>query len=170
VGNKNRKPVHLIKFDNSKSHLSKKDIELRERAEIKLGDNVIVEPDSVLDDEAAHEKWVCLSELYDGFKFVSSADTDIFAQYCMAWSEYLSLQKSRIDMMKDHEAQKMPSYESSKELYDSKIDGMINKKSELLQKLGGKIFLDPVSRVKSIPIPKDDKLADNPLGKFGIAK
>ena len=169
MAGRKRKPVHLLQFGdaNEVHHLSKKDIELREGCEIHLGGNTIPMPDSVATDPIALKKWHVLAELYDGFKFVTSADADVFEQYCLTYSEWTDLQTSRRDIAKRAKEKGVTSYATSKLLFESKISGQIKACSELLQKLGGKIFLDPVSRVRSIPLPKDKEPKADPLDRFG---
>lgn len=165
---KRRIPVSVIEFDNSKSKLSKKDIEARRRCEIHLGNDVIEEPADVASDSYAHEKWLWLMDLFEGFQFVSSADRDVFGQYCLAWSQWRHLQAARRNLMKKLKGQRKASYEIMEELYKQKIPQGIDKQNEVLMRLGPKLFLDPASRIKAIPLPKkgEEKPAD-PLSKFG---
>jgi len=148
-------PVQMIAFSN-KSHRSKTDLKARADTEIQLGSRTFVVPLTVKKDKVALKKWKWLIELYAGFDFITSADTDIMEQYCLSYSQYCEMIIRKEQFEKHHKKEKTPPWEIP-ELYDkTKLDHSINKKSVLLQQLGSKLYLDSVIRVKAIPIPKKE--------------
>jgi phage terminase small subunit len=159
-----RSPITVINFDN-KSKRSKKELEARAACEIKIGDQVLQIPDSVKADETAREKWLELKKLYSDIDYVTSADVDIFEQYCLSYSELQYLRRAAQEYKNDARRKNKKSYEIALALKD--IDRMINVKSEALRKIGASIFLDPTSRIKAIPLKKKEP-PKNPLEAAGF--
>jgi phage terminase small subunit len=164
-----RKPIEVMEV--AKNHKkSKKWVEFRRKAEdsMILGTPELKAPDTILSDPVAWEKWQELESLFYGYKFISSADINILEQYCLTYSEYQFLQESRILMIKQMTENGEDRIKIVESLNKSKIDSMINSKCDLLLKLGRDTFLSPVARIKSAPLPKEDKKPESKLTKMGF--
>jgi P27 family predicted phage terminase small subunit len=161
-----KKPLQIIRFEN-KSKRSKKQLEDREDTEIKLGNNKLNLPTIVKKDKAALKKWEQLVSLYDEIEYVSSADSDILAQYCICHSELEFLINSKDTIVKNYKKLKKTTLQIVESLNKTNIDNLINKKREALQKMGSKIFLDPTARIKAIPLEKKEPPKADPLSSFG---
>jgi phage terminase small subunit len=149
----------LTLIQGGKSKRSKAELKARADNEIKLGDKKIVPTASVKSDKVALKMWNHIAKINADNDYVTSADTGIIEQYCLAYSDYQDLIISRKDFKKDNDKkrgkEKLKSYEVMKELKG--IDKMTNEKSALLTKLGDKLMLDPRSRISAKPIEKKDK-------------
>jgi len=161
-------PIAALK-KSGRHKRSKKQIEQREKSEIKIGSEELILPANVKCNPIALKKWKELSKLYEDIEYVSSADSDIVAQYCCCYAEYIQLEESSREILDELSKNKKLSALGKIELYNkSNVDHMINKKCEMLNKLRGKLYLDPTSRVKGIPIKEPEK-PKSPLNQFGIS-
>ena len=148
-------PVSVLKFGN-KHKRSKQYLKDREESEIKIGDGKFQLPQTVKRDPEAHKKWKQLVKLYEDLDYVTSADSDILAQYCLCHSEHEHLLKSKKEELERLKKIKASALDVINFLNTTNIDNMINKKRDALQKLAGKIFLDPTSRIKGVPTKKTE--------------
>ena len=162
-----QEPAHVFEFAK-KRHRSNKEIEDRENRQIKIDDKELVLPLSVKRDKVALKKWKYLVSIYSTIDNVAVADSDIIAQYCLCHSELEELLKTKTSIEKDLKTQDKTTLEIFKELTKSNIDNMINKKRDALNKIGGKILLDPTSRMKAVPAKAPEKPKTG-LEKFGMA-
>jgi len=163
-----RKPTLLI-IEGGRSNRSKSDLASRAKSEVKLGDNEIEPTTSVKSDKVAVKMFNHIAKIYQNNDYVTSADTVIIEQYCLTYSDYKDLVKSRKDFKRDNDkkrgSKKLASYEVSEAL--GKIDTMINKKNDLLQKLGKNLMLDPLSRISAKPLKPEEK-PKSMLSKLGV--
>jgi len=176
MGRKRKATFDLIL--GGKSKRSKDDLKSRAANEVKLGDKKLTPPSSVKSDKVALKMWNHIIKINAENDYITSADTGIIEQYCLAYSEYQDLSSSRKDFKKDNDkkrgAEKLKSWDVMKELKG--IDKMLNDKSALLTKLGDKLMLDPRSRISANPISNGGKSKAgkaekvNPLDKFGMAR
>ena len=148
------KPIELHKLEK-KTHLSKKQIEERENSEIKLGDSVFKKTNHILNNEAALEKWEEVVAIYvdAGIRFVSSSDIGIIERYCITYAEYYEL----LDLKKEIETKVNDKIKVSAALTKLKIDNNINRKSELLIKMEDRLFLNPLSKIRTVQQEKEQK-------------
>lgn len=154
-----------------KSKRSKKDLQAREDKEIKLGNPKLVLSPNVKKDKVAYAMWKTLVPLYDGIEYVTSADSEIIAQYCICHSELTFLIAQKNQMLKDLEAdEESTALKTVVTINKSGIDNMINKKRKAKGEIGTKILLEPTARIKAIPLeePKNKKKPDDPLDEFGL--
>ena len=183
-------PIDMHKARGNPNRLTKAEIERREKGEIKLGKDVFRMPTAVKAMKEAARKWKELIKLYEGVGYVTSADIDTIAQYCITHAQYMDLVKHRaqsqmVDFalsegMKAQE--KLMDYMGDdkgkrfwiKLEYLMSLDGVmeidraINAKIGILIKLGDRLLINPVSRVKNIP-KKPNKPKADPLEKAGFA-
>jgi len=162
-----QKPTQVFEFAK-KSHRSQKDIEERANRQIKIDDKNLVLPASVKRDKVALKKWKYLVSIYSKIDNVAVADSDIIAQYCLCHSELEDLLKTKTSIEKDLKSTDKTILEIFDALTKSNVDHMINKKRDALNKIGGRILLDPTSRMKAVPAKAPEKPKTG-LEQFGIA-
>lgn len=149
------KPVDLILAEGNKGHFSKEELEKRKENEIKLGDNNLKCPDFIKNDEIAYQKWKELVKNYkeaekDGIQLITSSDVGLLARYCKTFSDYQKLVKQKDNIEDDIDTL-------------LRLENAINKKMDMLIKMEDRLFLNPLSKIKTIPKPvKEDK----PVNKF----
>ena len=141
------KPVQLHIHDNvSKKTKAEIEARLAQEAGMRFGGHDFVAPSEIKSDKIALKKWNEIVDLYISAQidFVTTADTGILMQYCLTYSEYINLINTRKKIMKDNKKDVVAGYGL---LESSKIEHNINKKNELLSKLGKILYLDPQSRL-----------------------
>lgn len=171
------KPIEIIKAEG-KTHLTKEEIEFREKNEIKIGENLskktIKAPKFLSGDKVAVSKWKEVLNNYRGTDFVSTADLGLLARYCKTFSEYQNLVEyrdkiSEIDFSGDDEKVADETLSKS-EVHEKKvsyilgimemmisvqgimsIDNAINKKMTVLLQMEDRLFLNPLAKIKNIP-------------------
>lgn len=162
------KPISLHIQNGNKRHLTKAEIEHRQKSEVRLGDKKMKCPDFVKNDTEAFKKWKELVRLYEDVDFVSSGDIGMLARYCVTHSQYLKLLE-RLKRIKDiaQEPDDVEEYIYSDNEFNTRIkrqladmvstDGVlriekaINQKLDVLIKMEDRLFLNPVAKVKNIP-------------------
>ena len=161
-----------IPFDlyvaNNKHHKSKEFLKDKQDAEeaMQLGTKKFIIPFILRGNSSATSKWRQLVKLYKDFAFVTSADTDILAHYCLCFSELKELLAAKKEMVKVLTKAGKKKHEILDGLIKNKINYSIDKKREALSKFGEKLFLDPTSRIKAVTQPKPKKA--DPLGDAGF--
>lgn len=178
---RNAQPISILQAKGAK-HLTKQEIEERKDAEIRFGGSKLKCPDFVKSDIAAYKKWKEITALYSDVDFVSSGDSGLLARYCKSFSEYQDLLESyqRIkeihydmdaldkfldaEVTDDEETASLFSYKAAKQIRDMisvnallAIESSINKKMDMLIKMEDRLFLNPLSKVKNVPKPKEEK-------------
>ncbi len=171
------KPIEILKAEG-KTHLTKDEIEFREKNEIKIGANLPKKtakaPKFISSDEVAVSKWKEVLNNYRGTDFVSTADLGLLARYCKTFSEYQNLVEyrdriSEIDFTGDDEEVANETLSES-EVHEKKvnyilgimemmisvqgimsIDNAINKKMTVLLQMEDRLFLNPLAKIKNIP-------------------
>lgn len=155
---RNAQPISILR-QTGKKHLTKAEIEYREKTEIKIGTNKLVCPDFVKNDIVAFAKWKELVKIYKDFPNVSSSDVGMIAKYCVTYSQYLEA----IENKKRFEAR----YNGAVPIDDIvKLDGLINKKLDLLLKMEDRLFLNPLAKIKNVP--KKEEVKKDPLAERGF--
>lgn len=164
MAGRSSKPVYLLKQEG-KSHRTKKELEHREKAEKSLYTGVAFkESPAVKFDPIAHKEFLRLKKLYKKIQYVDGLDEQIINRYCMLISQEVKLQKIMDSMSLDIE--QCEEFEDRMEIYKN-INGMttkLNQTRDMLLKLEDRLFLNPTTRVKSIPkTPPDEKKDDDPM-------
>ena len=180
-------PIAVIKA-NGRKHLTKAEIEYREKAEIKFGSKDFKCPPFVKEDVVAFKKWKEIIKDYkeaaaNGIEIARSPDVGLIARYCQTYSAYVTLLKHR-DRLVNIEftleenllLQKMLEGQMGAKAVDNlikkieylvSIEGLmalensINKKMDALVKMEDRLFLNPLSKVKNIP-KSPPKTKDDP--------
>ncbi len=147
------KPIEFSVIDN-KSRYTKEEINRRFELEkeMQIGTYDFKPTHKILNNQTALKKWKELIALYKNFKFVTTIDTDLLEEYCITHSEYYELLDCKTELETKID-DKIKLHHATNEL---KIDYRINKKLEVLIKLQDRLFLSPVSRIKSIPVKKEE--------------
>lgn len=176
---RNAKPLELL-VSEGKKHLTKSEISERKNSEIKFGNTTLKCPEFVKNDAISYAKWKEITKLYKDFDFVSSGDSGLLARYCKSFSEYQDLltsyqrikeihyDSSTLDDFLDKESEdgdkNLFSYKVKKQLRDMisinallSIESAINRKMDMLIKMEDRLFLNPLSKVKSIPKKQEEK-------------
>lgn len=160
------KPVQLLKLEG-KSHRTKKELEHREKAEkslytgIKFRESPVVKADPV-----AHREFLRLKKLYKHIEYIDGLDEQIINRYCMLISQEQSLSNTMNRMWVDIE--EVETIEERAEIYRS-ISGVTDKTMktrEMLLKLEDRMFLNPTSRIKSIPKQPEEENKESAMAQF----
>lgn len=184
MAGRNAKPIGLHIAEGNPSHLTKREIELRQKSEMQIGSSIIKCPEYIKENINAYVKWKETIKLYKDTKIISSSDITFLARYCMTFSEYIELleRKKRINYISENCDEVLDYIEDSedfnfriqKQLRDMistdailKIDTAINKKMDLLIKMEDRSFLNPLAKVKNVP--KQEPIVEDPLkNRFNI--
>lgn len=156
------KPVDLILLEGNKDRRTKAELEYRKKAEEALytGEN-FKEEKFVKENPIAHKEFLRLRRLYSKISFVDALDQQMINRYCLEVANLSNLQKlyekleSKIDDCEQLETKDIV------QLYKS-ITGVLSnmhKSKELLLKYEDRLFLNPTSRIRSIPKkpPEEEK-------------
>jgi phage terminase small subunit len=179
---RNAEPVSLI-VAKGKKHLTKAEIESRQRVEIKLGDEKIICPTYIKSNKLAYEKWKEIDKIYKEVDFVSSGDAGLLGRYCMTHGEYLELLKRRSAINNiASDCDDVQEYIENTEAFDTRVksklldmistaailqlETAINKKMDMLIKMEDRLFLNPLAKVKNIP-KQEPVIIDPVKNRFG---
>lgn len=133
------KPIELLVM-TGKKHLTREEILHREKSEIKIGCGEIDLPEYMASNKVAVKKWNQLKTLFSGFAFVTNADSDAVARYCILHSDFIG---------------------------ECDVQNKI-KISAAMTTLEDRLFLNPLSRIKSIP--KKEEKEKTGAEKLGLKK
>ena len=181
--------LELLLFEK-KSHRTNDEIQERIDSEIRLGTSDLKCPAFVRSDKVAYRRWKELIVLFDGFSFVSSSDIGHMARCCCAYSEYQDLiarRRAIADMggfdpqeesaILDEFEEKLGA-KQAKKMWEKvnfilssagvqSLDKSINSKMSALQAAEDRLFLNPLAKIKSVPIkkaePKQEDSAENQM-------
>lgn len=152
------KPIQLVLAEGNKRHLTKKEIEHREKIEKSLYTGEELEPnEKVQADTFALAKFNKLKYLYSKMKsqYVDGLDSEMVNQYCLLLSE--------IDMLQNMIKRALDENDIS--LYVT-LDNKLIKKTELSIKLEDRLFLNPAARIKAIPKTPPEETEVDPMQAY----
>ena len=146
---------------------TKKTIADKKSGELRIGDDNYEMPLRLDGDLEAMSEWVRITDLYKGagLKITSSSDVNILARYCVLQSKYICI----LDAQKPLPKNRICRRENSKgvlqvvETEEYKEWKSMHKEllriNEALTKLEDKLFLNPLSKFKNIPmvVKKDER-------------
>lgn len=194
MGGRNAKSVGLHLAQGNPSHLTKAEIEAREKSEVKLGEQdlkKLKKPSFITKDKAANKLWNELIKEYagaakQGVQLLTSSDVGMLALYCKTFSEYerLLVQYQRLENVVidedvldefitkaeidggevNYKALRYLSQLASLEGI-LKVETAINKKMDMLLKMQDRLFLNPLAKVKNVPKPKEEQ-TESPMARF----
>jgi len=177
MSGRNAKPISLHIAEGNPNRLTKAQIEQRQNNEIKVGENNKLRcPNYVRKDLFAYKKWKEIIKIYKGTDVVSSGDSGMLARYCMTWGEYLRLCDTRNIITtcdadwSQYENMFPEDFQDGIEKLlrlnaDLQLENAINKKMDILLKMEDRSFLNPLAKVKNVPIREKKK--ENPLATKG---
>ncbi len=188
---RNAKSIGLHLAEGNPNRLTKAEIEARQAAEVKLGEQdlkKLKKPTFITKDKIANKHWTALIKEYaaaaeQGVELLTSSDVGTLALYCKTYSEYERLLEAyqRIDRIAantdslydyilgqpDEYAIKAMTQIAQLASIDGilKIETAINKKMDMLLKMQDRLFLNPLAKVKNVPKPKEGK-KESAMAKF----
>lgn len=147
------KTVELLLHEGT-ARKTKAEIKYREKAEkeLRIGDQTFIITENVLNDQRAIRKWNELVKIYKGWKYVTDIDLNTIEKYCLLYSEYYQL----LEIRKQLEKQYPDIIQLYTVLQEIKYDTTINKKYEILMKFEDRMFLNPLSRIRAVPMKKEE--------------
>lgn len=162
---KNGKPIELAILTGA-GHRSQKVIKdrIEREAMLHIGNNLIYPTERILADSEALKRWREVCTIFDGFQFVTDVDTCFVEKYCLAYSEYCQLQETRKEIL----SKNLDNLQTFHAMDKVHLHYQINKKLELLIKFEDRMFLNPASRIRNIPISNKEEKPADPLDKFGM--
>lgn len=185
MAGRNAKPIELHIAGGNPSHLTKAEIKHREKSEIKIGDSNLRCPSFVRKDPVAYKKWREVTKLYKGVDFVSSGDVGLLGRYCQSFSEYenlLEIRRNLSDIELDEEladeafdeccSERQKQQLFKKINYILSTDGLltieaaINKKMDMLIKMEDRLFLNPLAKIKNVPMKPEETPKENKFARF----
>jgi phage terminase small subunit len=170
-------PIEIIKAKGKSHHLTKKEVERRKTSEVKIKSKKLIAPEYVKNDLVAFSKWKELTNLFKDVEAVATTDSGELARYCKHYSEYIELMEQREFVKKFDVNWEKYCMDVTEFVQDGvnrflrldplmKLEGLINKKSDLLTKLEDRLFLNPISRIKNVP-KKEEEKKDPSVSMFG---
>ncbi len=145
-----KEPVKLLLL-KGKTHLSKKEIAERMASEIQFGTYDFKMPTIVKNDKEAAKKWRELIALFtkpEPLGLISTADAGLIERYCLTYSEYIKLKKSKLGA--------------------EIIGKVIDKKLDLLLKMERELLLTPAAKIRSSGKNNKKQEKQSPLQKKGF--
>ena len=171
------KPVDL-----QTGHISNEEREAKKESEITLGVIKYTAPDYVKNNTEANKKWNEITNLYKraGIQFVSSSDNGVMGRYCVIYSEYIDLVERRrilsnlefpedlgivekelteVDRFRTERLFTLMDYlVATKGILE--LDKAINAKCKTLLDLENTLFLNPLAKIRAVPVQKKPKKQD----------
>jgi len=145
-------------------HRTKAEKKIRSECEKKLQTDLkIVAFTETKNNIEAYKIFRSLKKIYNQIEFVDGCDNFTINRYCVLSAECKSieLQYAKVEKDIDEAAEVMQRIDLYKIL--SNFEFALNKKRDMLLKLEDRMFLNPASRIKSVPKkPKEDA----PKSKF----
>ncbi|MFA5385999.1 MAG: hypothetical protein WC364_15315 [Eubacteriales bacterium] len=193
MAGRNAKPIQLHLAEGNPNRLTKKEIERRQKKEIKLGGDKVTCPMYVVRDPVAYKKWRDLIYDYnrakaEGIEIIKSSDAGILARYCKTFSEYRALlqHRDRISQIEIEPEESVNLIEALEMRFGSRravklfekieyiisvggllnLETAINKKQDMLIKMEDRLFLHPLAKVKNVPRKEPEK--KDPLKERGF--
>jgi phage terminase small subunit len=163
------KPVQLLVMEGNTRHLTREEIEFREDNEIRIGDSHdFRRPRSLNENREAIKKWKEIISIYKDIDFVSVADTGAIERYCLLYSDWLALQASRAKIIAEDKLAGLSENISMMKLNKLNLDEKISRKLDLILKLEDRLFLNPLSKVRSIPKKTKEEKEQSELENMGF--
>lgn len=140
------------------------DERLEHEKTMKIGEKTFVITEKILQKKQAIAKWNELVKIFEDFDWVTNVDAGLIELYCLTFAEYSELIDTR-------RAVENEGWDLQKQFYTIDklgIDNAINKKLQLLISMKDKLFLTPVSRMRTIPKKNDEVKEETNLEKLGF--
>lgn len=154
--NGNAKPISMIK-----GHRTKAELALRKKGEEALytGETIKESPE-VKQNKIAHAEFSRLAILYSSVKCVDALDQPIINRYCMETANQAAL-RDRIERLENELNKDDIEWSDRMNIWKliATIEAQMIKGKEFLLKYEDRLFMNPVSRIKSIPKTPEEKPA-----------
>lgn len=160
------KPVQLLKMEG-KSHRTKEELKHREKAEKSLyTGTAFKESPAVKNDQIAHREFLRLKKLYKSIQFIDGLDEQIINRYCLLISQEHALAKMTERMRQDID--EVETVEDRLRIYESiaGVTDKVMKTRDLLMKIEDRMFLNPTSRIRSIPKTPQEEEKESAMAQF----
>lgn len=146
-----KQPAEIIEL-YGKSHISKAELEARKAGELRL-EQKDLKPDKLVSaDKRALSEFRRLKKLYGEIAFIAALDNHLINQYCLAVSELDDL----VRLLSGARAQLAALF--------LELDQEVRLKRAAVAKLGDRLYLNPVARVKNVPPkPREDEACQDPM-------
>ena len=161
------KPVDLIVLEG-KSHRTKEELRKREEAEKQLRTGTQFKASKeVRENKEAYAKFKHLKKLFGEIIYVEGLDETFINRYCLLHAE-TSRMEQVMKETEDKAAGKNLEFEEMLDLAKTimGLDKQLMKRRDMLMKMEDRMFLNPVSRIKSIPKKPPDKEEEDPMAKL----
>lgn len=163
------KPIKLHLVNGNTANLSKDEIKTRQEDEesLKSGCKLYHPSAQVKSDPAAWAMFKRLRKLYKGIDHVEGLDEMAINRYCMLSSQATMLEDSLITINGDLD--ECDEFKDRLALYKVRSSTLtsLNKTRDMLIKLEDRLFLNPISRIKSVPKREKPKQKDPNADMFG---
>ncbi len=161
------KPIELLVLEGKK-HLTKAEIELRRKKESEIRTKTKYVPsESVIKNKIAVQTFNKLKMLFSEIDFIDGLDEMIINRYCLMTAEIDTLEKLLSQMGGDIEeckdvAERITLYKAM-----SNAEITVNRMRDMLLKIEDRMFLNPASRMRSIPKKPEEVKPSEEERKFG---
>lgn len=167
MAGRNSAPMQLVKAEGNKNRLTKEEMKHREKGEkaLQTGQNFKEEP-ATKKDPFAHKEFLRLKKLYKEIEYVEALDQGIINRYCQLKSQDESLKNLYAAL--ENDLDEAESAEERMKVFDG-INSVMGKQNQIrgmMLKLEDRLFLNPTSRIRSIPKNPEDTDKDSPMKQF----
>jgi phage terminase small subunit len=141
------KPLSLVQGHRT---IAEKQVRAKAEKSLYTGEQFF-EVASVKADPLAHKEFVRLKRLYSKIAFIDALDQQLINRYCLELSNLEKLQKNLIELQ--YIADETDQMDVKIAILDriTRISQIMMKSKELILKYEDRLFLNPASRVKSVP-------------------
>ena len=148
-----KQPAEIIEL-YGKSHISKAELEKRNAGELRLEQKGLKPDKLVSADKRALAEFRRLKKLYGEIAFIAALDNHLINQYCLAVSELDDL----VQLLSEVRGQLADLPGMGEEGKRKQLSGLfleldqeVRLKRAAVAKLGDRLYLNPVARVKHVP-------------------
>lgn len=152
--NGNAKPISMIKGHRTKAELAQ-----RKKAEESLyTGETFRESDAVKNNKIAHAEFNRLTILYSKIAIVDALDQQIINRYCLETANQSAL-RDRIERLEEEQYKEGVEFTQKMEIWKliATMEAQMIKGKDFLLKYEDRLFMNPVSRIKSIPKTPEEK-------------
>lgn len=163
---RNAQPLSIIKAKGHSHHLTKKEVERRKAAEIKISKKTFKACPQVLMDPRALREFRRIKKLYQEIEFVGSLDEHLINQYCLSVAELDDL-VAYLASTREKMRSELPSMRADGISQFMAVDIEVRMKRQEIVRMSDRLYLNPVSRTKNVPKKAEDSKADPNASMFG---
>jgi phage terminase small subunit len=148
----NPKPAIFDIIEGNPNHLTKQEIKDKQGRELHIGGFDFLPSENLQNDAAAKKLWdTQVAMILDaGADFVTTFDSKMLEDWCLACAEKDRLEKVKQEILKKFKSSGFTSEDYFKRIDELKIQGDINKLVDLSLRLRRALGLDPLSRLNAL--------------------